>query len=828
MKVLYVEDNQQDADLAQRLLARSAPEIELCMAGTLAEARGSLQTDQPLPELLLLDMHLPDGHGLELLGEVRQRGLPLPVVMLTGSGDESTVVAALRGGADDYLIKSDDYLQRLPRRLQDVLQRWHDHTRRQAVPIRVLYAERTASDVDLLRRHLGRQAPQIRLEAVGSADEVLACLAHGGANMPDVLLLDYLLPGMNALELVKLLRHEQGLDLPIVIVTGQGDEDSAVQALKLGATDYLVKQDEMLRHLPVTIENAHFRVQLERERQALADSRDRFDQMAAAIDDVFFLADATLSAMLYLSPAFERICGVPVQQVYADPLCWLAQVHERDREQVAERLRTAAVRRVEFEFQVLRPDGQWRDLLLRSYPVLDAQGALWRRAGTLQDITRRKQQEARIQHLAYHDPLTGLPNRALLMDRLARAIAHAQRNECQAALLFLDLDRFKTINDTLGHLLGDELLQQVGQRLRSSLREDDTIARLGGDEFVVVLGGVQDLGQPAHVADKMMAALADPFHIGGQSLYVTGSLGVSLYPRDGADTDTLLRHADTALYKAKDAGRNAYRFFSPEMDAQAHERLRLENELRGAIERQELVLHYQPQARLSDGGVCGVEALVRWQHPREGLLPPLTFIPIAEETGLINDIGDWVLNEACRQWRVWQDQGVPLQRLAVNLSARQLRRPGLFDTVTQVLQRHGLPEGVLELEITESSVMDDPAGALALFRRLQAQGVSFSIDDFGTGYTNFAYLKQLPLQCLKVDRSFVQGLAVGSDDAAIVGAIVAMARTLSLRVLAEGVETAEQRGQLGQLGCDDIQGYLLARPLPAQALGDWLRAQASG
>jgi len=832
MKVLYVEDNPMDAELTRRHLARSAPQITLERVDTLAAARerllpaGVLSPDLQLPDLLLLDMQLTDGNGMELLSQVRAQALPVAVVMLTGSGDEAAVVAALRGGADDYVVKADETLVHLPARLTEALSRYRAASRRHATPIRVLYAERTDTDVDLLRRYLSRHAPHILLEAVGRASDVLdrlpAAAGETLAGAPELLLLDYQLPGMNALELVKELRQVRGLDLPIIVITGQGDEDRAIQTLKLGATDYLVKQDDLLRHLPVAIESAHFRVQLERERSALADSQARFSQMAEAIDDVFFLADPTAGTMLYVSPAFERLWGVPVARLYRDPLCWLAQVHDDDRARVAQRVNTGVAKRIELEFQITRPDGQWRDVLLRSYPVFDERGQSWRRAGTLQDITRRKQQDARIQHLAYHDALTSLPNRALLMDRLARALSHAQRHGGEVALLFLDLDRFKTINDTLGHLLGDQLLQQVAERLRGALREDDTIARLGGDEFVVVLGDVQDLAQPAHVVDKLMAALALPFAVGAQELYVTGSVGVSLYPRDGTDTDTLLKHADTALYKAKDAGRNAYRFFSPEMDAQAHERLRLENDLRRALERGELVLHYQPQARLADGQVCSVEALVRWNHPRDGLLAPGAFIPLAEETGLILAIGDWVLNEACRQWRRWQDQGLVGLRMAVNLSARQLRRPGLEDTVCQALQTHGLPPGMLELEITESSVMDEPERALALLQRLRALGVLLSIDDFGTGYTNFAYLKQLPLQCLKIDRSFVQGLAEDADDAAIVEAIIAMARTLKLRVLAEGVETAEQHGRLLALGCDDMQGYLMARPMPAEALAAWL------
>ncbi|MEK8045140.1 two-component system response regulator [Ideonella margarita] len=834
MKVLYVEDNDQDADLTRRHLSRLAPHIVLMNVADVASARERLKADV-LPDLLLCDMNLPDGSGLELLRQVRDQALPMPVVMLTGSGDEATVVAALRGGADDYIVKHGNYLDRLPVLLDLAMGRHRLASARHARPIRVLYAERTHTDVDLLMRHLNRYAPNIRLEAVGSADEVLNRLPPiaRAAAAPDVLLLDYLLPGMNALELVKVVRQDRGLDLPVIIITGQGDEDSAVQTLKLGATDYLVKHEDMLRRLPVAIESAFFRVELERERGALRESQARFRQMAEGIGDVFFLNDPLRRKLLYVSPAFERIWGLPCEVLYDDWVAWMAPIHPHD--QVRMQAAVQAINtdeRFEAEYRVVRPDGALRHVLMRSYPVFDEAGLPYRRAGIVQDITERKQQEARIEHLAYHDPLTGLPNRTLLMDRLGLALAHAQRHQGQLAVLFMDLDRFKTINDTLGHLQGDELLKQVSQRLRGVLREDDTVARLGGDEFVVVLPQVEGVADPAHVADKLMAALTASFRIGHQDLYVTCSLGVSMYPRDGTDAETLLKYADTALYKAKDAGRNAYRFFSPEMDARAHQRLRLENDLRGAIARDELRLHYQPKLRVDNGQVSGVEALVRWMHPVEGLIPPDQFIPLAEETGLILDIGEWVLGEACRQLRRWRAAGHPDLCMAVNLSPRQLQRPGLDVTVLNALEAGGLPPASLELEITESSVMQEPEQALTLLRRLRAIGVRISIDDFGTGYTNFAYLRQLPLQRLKIDRSFIQhladvdedGVAPGAtqDDVAIVEAIIAMAHKLRLNVLAEGVETEAQHERLSGLGCDEMQGFLHGRPMPADECERWM------
>jgi diguanylate cyclase (GGDEF)-like protein/PAS domain S-box-containing protein len=839
LRVLYVEDNAQDADLTCRTLRRSAPQIEIETVHSLAAARarlddveGTVNADADpvadgamrVPDVLLIDVRLPDGNGLELLAEVRSRALPVPVVMLTGSGDEALVVTALRAGADDYVVKAGAYLERLPATLASVVAAFRSAPARGALPIHVLYAERTASDVDLLARHLARYAPHVQLEAVGTAREVLERLPPDAAHGPDVLLLDFQLPDMNALDVVHEVRQARGLDLPVVIITGQGDEASAAQAIKLGASDYLVKQDDLLQRLPVAIENAWFRVQLERERSALRESEERFRQMAESIGDVFWLSDPSRRRALYVSPAFERIWGLPVSSVYADWRAWLARVHPDDRAAVVALLDDGVPGDFEFGFRVLHGDGGVRHVLARVYVVRDGAGRFVRRAGVVQDVTESKEQAARIERLAYHDALTGLPNRALLTDRLLNALAHAQRRQRQVAVIFIDLDRFKLVNDSLGHAAGDALLREVARRLRGALREDDTVARVGGDEFQVVLDEVDGATAAAHVAEKLMHVLAVPFVIEGQELHVTASLGLSLYPRDGTSSELLLKYADTALYEAKGEGRNAYRFFSPEMNAHAHGRLRLENDLRRAIERRELELHYQPQLDLASGAVCAVEALLRWNHPRKGLVAPNAFIPLAEETGLIVPVGEWVLMEACRQVAQWQREGVGPLRVAVNISARQLLRPGLDGVVRHALAESGLPPHCLELEITESSVMHDPQHAQGVLQSLRELGVLLSIDDFGTGYSSLAYLKRLPLDRLKIDRSFIGGIPQDGDDAAIVETIIVMTHKLGLRVIAEGVETREQRAQLLAQNCDEVQGFLWAKPVSAGELPGVVRA----
>ena len=830
MRVLYVEDNEQDADLTCRRLARIAPAITMATVHTLADARARLVADAAdggLPDVLLIDVRLPDGNGLELLGEVRARGLPIAVVMLTGSGDEPLVVTALRSGADDYVVKAGSYIERLPATLAGAVHSFREASAHRATPIRVLYAEPNASDVDLLRRHLARYAPHVQVEAVHTAQEALARLPPTVDDGPDVLLLDFKLPGMNALDVVREVRHERGLALPIIVITGHGDETSAAQTLKLGATDYLVKQDDLLHRLPVAIENAWYRAQLERERGALRESEERFRQMADAIGDVFWLSDPQRQVALYVSPAFERIWRMPVAAVYADWRAWLAHVHEDDRGALRARMDDLSQAKLELEFRVCPPGDEMRYVHMRVYVVRDGAGRFVRRAGVIQDVTERKAQEARIEHLAYHDSLTGLPNRAMLMDRLAQALSQAQRLDQQVAVLFIDLDRFKLVNDSLGHPVGDRLLQEIARRLKATLRENDTVARVGGDEFQVVVCNVAGSVDAARIAEKLMRTLGEPFVLEDQELHVTASLGVSLFPRDGASGELLLKYADTALYEAKGEGRNTYRFFSPEMNAQAHGRLRLENDLRRAVERHELELHYQPQLDLATGEVCAVEALVRWRHPVRGLVLPNAFIPMAEETGLVLGIGEWVLNEACRQVAQWQREGLadnlsPL-RVAVNISARQLQRPGLDGAVRRALSLSGLPAECLELEITESSMMLDPLHAQSVLQSLRELGVLLSIDDFGTGYSSLAYLKRLPLDRLKIDRSFIGGIPADSDDAAIVETIIVMTHKLGLRVIAEGVETLEQRLQLVRQGCDEMQGFLLAHPAPAEELPTLLK-----
>ncbi len=440
---------------------------------------------------------------------------------------------------------------------------------------------------------------------------------------------------------------------------------------------------------------------------------------------------------------------------------------------------------------------------------------------------QRKQAEERIQYLAYYDGLTGLPNRTLFSQRLNHALAQAQRYKKALAVLFIDLDRFKNINDTLGHEAGDSLLQEMAKRLADCLRESDTVARLGGDEFVVLLEEVADPKYAANVARKIIAAALNPFLLKGGEYHITASIGISTYPDDGEDEQTLMKHADIAMYLAKDHGKNNYQFYSAQINAHSFERLALESSLRHALERNEFLLHYQPKIDMKTGDFTGMEALIRWQHPDLGMVSPALFIPLAEETGLIVPIGRWVLKTACAQNKAWQEQGLPRLRISVNLSARQFTEENLVQDVARVLEETGLEPELLELEITESMVMYNPDQAVKLLSELKAMGLYVAIDDFGIGYSSLSQLKRFPIDTIKVDRSFIKDLMENRDDAAITEAIIAMGKSLNLNVIAEGVETSEQVNFLRDHQCDEMQGYYFSKPIPENEFADLLREHKS-
>jgi len=437
----------------------------------------------------------------------------------------------------------------------------------------------------------------------------------------------------------------------------------------------------------------------------------------------------------------------------------------------------------------------------------------------LSTALQRQRVEQRLAHLAQFDALTGLPNRTLLQDRLAQTIVQSRRKRWHAGALFVDLDRFKLINDTLGHHQGDALIRQVGERLLECVRPGDTVGRISGDEFAVVLADMAAPDDAALVAQKVLDTLARPFDLGGNEAYISASIGIAAFPEDGDDAETLLKNADIAMYRAKESSRNCYRFFTAEMNLRTVAKAQLNTDLRRAIERGEFALHYQPKVDLADGRIRGLEALLRWNHPQRGLVSPAEFIPALEDSGLILPVGEWVIAEACEQLRRWQLEGRAVVPVAVNLSPKQFRRGDLDRTIGEMLERQSLDAELLELEITESCLMEDPADAVRVMHNLRAAGLRISIDDFGTGYSSLSYLTRLPLSALKVDRSFVRDAGASAEAASIVRAVIDMAQNLRFTVIAEGVETEQQVAFLRKHGCNQAQGYFFGRPVSADATG---------
>jgi diguanylate cyclase (GGDEF)-like protein/PAS domain S-box-containing protein len=469
-----------------------------------------------------------------------------------------------------------------------------------------------------------------------------------------------------------------------------------------------------------------------------------------------------------------------------------------------------------------RKDGSTYPAWVSMTVVYDEHGKIDNYIGIFSDITERKQTEEHIRHMVEHDFLTGLPNRALLLDRLQQALASAKRNRCKLAVLFLDLDRFKDVNDTLGHQVGDKLLQAVAERLKKCVRGNDTVSRQGGDEFVIMLADIRGVEQAAHIAGNILKSIGQPYRIDEHALAISTCIGISVFPGDGSDIDTLIKHADTAMYHAKAGGRNGYQFFNHDMNARIVARITLENQLRRALADEQFDLHYQPEIQIATGRVVAAEALIRWRHPDAGLLAPERFLSVAEECGLIVTIGDWVLCTACRQARRWLDLGLPIC-VGVNLSAIQFRQKNFLEKVKDALEKTGLPPHLLELEITESVLFDNTRASIDTMHALRDLGVRLAVDDFGTGHSSLSYLKHFPVDKLKIDRTFVHDLSTDPNDAAIIRAILIMAKSMKLGVTAEGVETFDQLAFLRAQGCDEYQGNYLTRPLRAAELMPFLQ-----
>jgi len=651
----------------------------------------------------------------------------------------------------------------------------------------------------------------------------------------DLALLDLRLPDGNGHEIMAYIRSHLP-DCRIIVASGDSEIDSAIQSLRLGATDYLRKPYEP-EDLINTVRNAVRKLELERENARMTHQIEQSEQwhrlLVNTSPDVIYTLDAD-ARFSYLNDSIERTLGYMPGEligrhyttiVASDQLeSALYRFNERRTGERATRNLELMLRRKDDLLSSLteRTSDQRVVVELSSMgmyrPTSLGMGEFLGSYGVARDISARKQAEATITFQAYHDLLTGLPNRALFKDRLGQAMVYAKRHGQTMATLFLDMDHFKVVNDTLGHLVGDGLLQALSQRLRECLREGDTLSRIGGDEFMLLLPHIRTRDNAAYIAQKILLSLKQPFNIEGHELYVGLSIGIAIYPEDGDSIETLIKHADIAMYHAKDHGRNDYKFFTQDLHKSFTGRLAIENEMRHALERKEFEVFYQPQVAVLSQRVRGMEALIRWNHPARGLVSPTEFIPIAEESGLITPISEWVMGAACRQARLWRDADMPPITMAINLSARQIEHPQFVDKFIQCLHKH-MPDGNgIEIEITESTLMRDMDGAVSKLRKLADMGIEISIDDFGTGYSSLSYLKKLPINTIKIDRSFIHDLTGHMNNGStIVAGIAAMAKGLKLKVVAEGVETQEQLDYLQTLGCDTYQGFFFSRAVNADA-----------
>jgi diguanylate cyclase (GGDEF)-like protein/PAS domain S-box-containing protein len=678
--------------------------------------------------------------------------------------------------------------------------------------LRLLLVEDNPGDVRLLREMLAAESSrEIAVTDLASMRETEAHLAEFGV---DIVLLDLGLPDSQGLDAVRRV-HSAAPRTPLVVLTGLSDEATALQALQEGAGDYLFKGEVeaagLLRALRYAVERRVLQ-------EALFVEKERAEVSLKCIGDAVICADSA-GNVTFLNLVGERTTGWDSPEAMGRPMGEVLRVlNGSSRESTRTPMETAVdddqTMQMSPSWILVRRDGQELPIEGSAAPIHDRAGKAAGAVIVFRDVSAARAIAQQMAHSAEHDFLTGLPNRMLLNDRLGQAIALAPRHMNKVVVLFLDLDGFKHINDSLGHSIGDKLLQSIARRLVECVRGSDTVSRQGGDEFVVLLSAVEKWEDTALTARRMLEAVAEAHTIDLHELHVTASIGVSVYPDDGLDAETLIKNADTAMYQAKANGRQSYQFFKPAMYVRAMERQSIEEGLRRALERCELALHYQPIVDLRSGKITGAEALVRWTHSVRGPIAPAQFIPVAEDCGLILPIGNWVLREACRQARAWTDSGLDPGTMSVNISAMEFRSDTFLSGVMSILEQSGLDPYALELELTESVLMKRAESTASLLMTLRAGGVKLAVDDFGTGYSSLSYLSKFPIDTLKVDQSFVRQITAAPDDTGIVTAIVSMGKSLGLQIVAEGVETPRELEFLQGLSCDHAQGFLFSEAVP--------------
>lgn len=650
----------------------------------------------------------------------------------------------------------------------------------------------------------------------------------------DLVLLDLQMPYVNGHDVMRHIK-QQKMNLSIIVVSGETSFEAARDACSQGAYDFLRKPyatDELM----ITVKNALKEKSLEKQNKRIQNQLHESERLHRYLvntsPDIIYILDQD-GHFSFINDRIETLLGYDNKELIGKHYSIL--VHQKDLEVARyvfneRRVGDRASRNVELRLKC-KDDSSPRFFEASTLPIeLSSMGIYQNEGdpkkktylgtyGVARDITERKLAEDTINFQAYHDLLTNLPNRALLRDRLSLAISQAKREDEMLAVMFLDLDRFKNINDSLGHVVGDELLQQVSTRLKSCVREGDTLARFGGDEFTLLLPKItRGKDDVSSIAEKINDVLKDPFVIDNNELYVSASIGISIYPRDGTNMDLLIKHADIAMYHVKDTGKNNYKFYSDDMTTPYFQNLSLETGIHKALDNDEFHLMYQPQINLKTGEIVGVEALLRWDHPEHGMITPAEFVPFAEETGMIVEIGHWVLRNACAELRRWRDAGLPEIRMSINMSARQLAEKAIVKHISNILKDYGIPGHCLEIEITENTIMSDMDSVIQKLKALSKKGVFIAIDDFGTGYSSLSYLHKLPIHTLKIDRAFIKEVNMQHSGNSIINTIVAMARGLNLNVIAEGVETQQQLEYLQEIECSEAQGFLFGKPLPADVI----------
>jgi diguanylate cyclase (GGDEF)-like protein/PAS domain S-box-containing protein len=726
---------------------------------------------------------------------------------------------------------------------------------------KILVVDDAPDNLRILSATLSAHGYEVRCAKNGSM-----ALVGAQASPPDLILLDINMPDMDGYEVCQHIKaDEKTREIPVIFLSAFDDVLDKVKAFKAGGVDYITKPfqtEEVLARIEIQLNlqlakaeirklntgleqrvqrrtnqldtaNQQLQKEINERKQVevrLQESEERLESILNSLDDVVWSSSVSSINLLYLNHAAEKVYGRSVSEFFNNPYLWLQVIHPEDYSRIPKLFESPLERgSMDMEYRILRPDGEARWLRDRSHVIYNTNGEAIRVDGIISDITKQKEVEEQLTHDALHDALTGLPNRTLFMDRVEIALCNAKRRaDYSFAVLFIDLDRFKIINDSLGHLVGDKLLIAIADLLKHCVRDVDSVARLGGDEFTILLNDLKDVSDATTIAERIQAKMRNSFDLAGHSVFTSASIGIALNFAADYDSGTdLLRDADIAMYRAKENGKARYEVFEQKMYTQTLKLSKLENDLRLAVERQEFLLHYQPIVCLTTGELTGFEALLRWQHPERGLVSPIEFIPVAEDTGLILPIGEWVLRDACHQMRAWQLQ-FPVSetfKISVNITSNQLKCDHFIEIIDQILLETDLDGSNLRLEITESMLMDKTAEAITRLEKIRERKIHLSIDDFGKGYSSLSYLHRFPINTLKIDRSFVSFMSSDKENIEIVNTIIILAHSLGMDAIAEGIETVEQCDRLKTLGCELGQGYLFDKPLERQAV-EILLAQA--